>query len=185
MSRTRVAVMAIAGMLAVLAFAAGITMSMRFEKTRPAPGAAALFTHSLNDADGRMQAISQWQGGLLVVNFWATWCAPCIEEMPDLQTVQAEYAGRGVTIIGIAIDNAAAVKRFRNEQKIGLPLLIAGSAGSDLARDLGNASGALPYTVLVDRSGSVVQSKLGRLKAADLRSWLDAQLDADGQPGRS
>jgi thiol-disulfide isomerase/thioredoxin len=121
--------------------------------------------------------MNQWQGGLLVVNFWATWCAPCIEEMPDLQNVQAEYATRGITVVGVAIDNAAAVRRFRDEQNVRLPLLIAGAAGTELVRQLGNVSGALPYTVLVDRSGNMVQTKLGRLRASELRSWLESQIN--------
>ncbi len=166
--------------VALLAIAAGATMALRFDapSEKVLINAATLLEQSFNDADGRLQPMSQWQGGLLVVNFWATWCAPCIEEMPDLQSVQAEYAERGVTIVGIAIDNASAVKRFRDEQNIALPLLVAGGAGTELVRQLGNASGALPYTVLVDRSGGVVQSKLGRLQASQLRAWLDAALRA-------
>lgn len=146
-------------------------------KTTAPVSAAPIFAQSFNDADGQLQPMNQWRGGLLVVNFWATWCAPCIEEMPDLQKVQAEYANRGVTIVGVAIDNAIAVKRFRDEQSVRLPLLIAGAAGTELARELGNVSGALPYTVLVDRSGSVVQAKLGRLRPSELRSWLDSRLN--------
>ena len=155
-------------------------MALRFDagsKTVPIE-TAALFAQSFNDANGDVQPMTQWQGRLLIVNFWATWCAPCIEEMPDLQKVQAEYAERGVTVVGVAIDNASAVKRFRDEQNVGLPLLVAGAAGSELVRQLGNASGALPYTVLVDRSGSIVRSKLGRLHASELRGWLDAALGA-------
>lgn len=169
----------VAAAIALLALGAGATMALRFDAhPQKAPAATALFARSFNDAEGRMQPMNQWQGGLLVVNFWATWCAPCIEEMPDLQKVQDEYATRGVTIIGVAIDNATAVKRFRDEQNIGLPLLVAGAAGSELVRQLGNPMGALPYTVLVDRTGSVVQSKLGRLRASELRLWLDLQISA-------
>ena len=167
----------IAAATALLALGAGTTMALRFDAhTQKAPAATALFAQSFNDAEGRMQPMNQWQGGLLVVNFWATWCAPCIEEMPDLQKVQAEYATRGVTVIGIAIDNAAAVKRFRDEQNVRLPLLIAGAAGTELVRQLGNPMGALPYTVLVDRSGHMVRAKLGRVRADELRSWLDSQI---------
>ena len=164
--------------VSLVAIAAGALIALRFEagpETAPVE-TAALFAQSFDDANGDLQPMNQWQGRLLVVNFWATWCAPCIEEMPDLQKVQVEYAERGVTIVGVAIDNASAVKRFRDEQNVGLPLLIAGAAGTELVRQLGNASGALPYTVLVDRSGSVVQSKLGRLHASQLRGWLDAAL---------
>lgn len=164
--------------------AAGALFALRFEtgpETAPVE-TAVLFAQSFNDANGDLQPMDQWQGRLLVVNFWATWCAPCIEEMPDLQNVQVEYAARGVTTVGIAIDNASAVKRFRDEQNVGLPLLVAGAAGTELVRQLGNASGALPYTVLVDRSGIVVQSKLGRLHESELRAWLDAALSAQRSP---
>ncbi len=164
--------------------AAGALLALRFEtgpETAPVE-TAVLFAQSFNDANGDLQPMDQWQGRLLVVNFWATWCAPCIEEMPDLQKVQVEYAARGVTTVGIAIDNASAVKRFRDEQNVGLPLLVAGAAGTELVRQLGNASGALPYTVLVDRRGIVVQSKLGRLHESELRAWLDAALSAQRPP---
>ncbi len=166
--------------VSLVAIAAGALMALRFDTGSGGVSVqtAALFEPSFDDADGRLQPMNQWQGRLLVVNFWATWCAPCIEEMPDLQKVQAEYAERGVTIVGVAIDNASAVKRFRDEQNVAIPLLVAGAAGTELVRQLGNASGALPYTVLVDRSGRVAQSKLGRLQASELRAWLDAAISA-------
>jgi len=163
---------------AILALLFGVAVALR-HNTVPTPAplpAAALFTHTFNDADGTPQPIAQWHGHWLLVNFWATWCAPCVEEMPDLQTVRGEYASRGVTVIALAIDNATAVKRFRDELKLQLPLLIAGADGSELIRQLGNSSGALPFTVLVDKSGSIVQSKLGQVRAPELRSWLDARL---------
>lgn len=164
--------------VSLVAIAAGALVAHRFNAgpEKMPVQTAALFAQSFNDANGDVQPMHQWRGQLLVVNFWATWCAPCIEEMPDLQRVQVEYAQRGVTTLGVAIDNAGAVRRFRDEQNINFPLLVAGSAGSELARQLGDASGALPYTVLVDRGGSVVQSKLGRLNASELRAWLDAAL---------
>ncbi len=166
--------------VSLVAIAAGALMALRFDTGSGGVSVqtAALFEPSFDDADGRLQPMNQWQGRLLVVNFWATWCAPCIEEMPDLQKVQAEYAERGVTIVGVAIDNASAVKRFRDEQNVAIPLLVAGAAGTELVRHLGNASGALPYTVLVDRSGRVAQSKRGRLQASELRAWLDAAISA-------
>lgn len=169
--------MAFAG-IALVAFAIGATAALRFGAS-PAPApipATALFQHTFDDADGQPQAIAQWQGRLLVVNFWATWCVPCVEEMPDLQSVQTEYQAQGITVVGLAIDNPAAVKGFRDKLQLQLPLLVAGASGTELARQLGNVSGALPYTVLVDRTGNVVQSKLGRLRAPELRGWLNTHL---------
>lgn len=168
----------IAAMAGVLALLIGFAVASRFGSapTSVPVSATALFSHTFSDANGQPQAMSQWQGTWLVVNFWATWCAPCVEEMPDLEKVQAEYAGRGVTVVGLAIDNPTAVKQFRDSLNLKLPLLIAGAAGTDVARQLGNLSGALPYTVLVDQNGNIAKSKLGQVRASELRSWLEAGL---------
>ena len=172
----------VAVVVGLLALLIGLAIALRYDAASPAAPvpATALFAHTFNDADGQPQPMNQWQGTWLVVNFWATWCAPCVEEMPDLQRVHVEYAGRGVAVVGLAIDNPAAVKRFRDELKLQLPLLVAGAAGTELARQLGNLSGALPYTVLIDQSGSIVRSKLGQLHAAELRSWLKASIQRTG-----
>lgn len=168
----------IAATVGVLALFIGFAIASRFGSAPTAApvSATALFSHTFTDANGQSQAMGQWQGTWLVVNFWATWCAPCVEEMPDLEKVQAEYAGRGVTVVGLAIDNPTAVKQFRDSLNLKLPLLIAGAIGTDVARQLGNVSGALPYTVLVDREGNITRSKLGQVRASELRSWLDAGL---------
>lgn len=160
--------------------AAGAGAWLSARRLEPAPTSdletAALFASTFPDADGTPQPIAQWREKLLVVNFWATWCPPCVEEMPDLQRVRDEYRGRGVEVIGIGIDSAERIRDFRERLRLSLPLLVAGAAGSELGQALGNRAGALPYTVLVDRQGRVVQRKLGQIKPAELRSWLDAQL---------
>ena len=168
----------IVALVGVLALLIGFAVASRFGSAPTAVpiSAAALFSHTFTDVHGQPQAMSRWQGTWLVVNFWATWCAPCVEEMPDLEKVQTEYAGRGVTVVGLAIDNPTAVKQFRDSLDLKLPLLIAGAIGTDIARQLGNSSGALPYTVLVDRNGNIVRSKLGQVRANELRSWLDTGL---------
>lgn len=134
-----------------------------------------LFALTLADANGREQPLAQWRGRLLVVNFWATWCAPCVEEMPELQAVREEYRSRGVEIIGLGIDSAAKIRQFRDEHALTLPLLVAGLEGSGLGARLGNTAGALPYTVLIDADGRVVERKLGRIRPSELRGWLDAR----------
>ena len=98
--------------------------------------------------------------------------------MPDLQRVYDDYKERGVVVVGLGIDNPSALKRFRDEYLLSLPLFAAGASGNDLGRALGNASGALPYTVLVDRKGRIVQARLGQIRPAELRRWLDAQIGA-------
>lgn len=162
---------------AVAAAAGAATAWWRLAPTLPVSAAAdVLFASTFADPDDHPQPLSQWKGRLLVVNFWATWCAPCVEEMPDLQKVRDEYAGRGVEIIGIGIDNIKKIRDFRDQHRLTLPLLVAGAGGSELGRALGNVAGALPYTVLVARDGRIVQRKLGQIKPSELRRWLDAQL---------
>lgn len=143
---------------------------------------ARLMALALPDLEGKTQALSQWRGKVLVVNFWATWCPPCVEEMPDLQRVRDEYRARGVEIIGVGIDNAAKIREFRDRLGITLPLLVAGVGGTELGRELGNQAGVLPYTVLVATDGKIVQRKIGQVKPAELRAWLDAALSAQGSP---
>jgi thiol-disulfide isomerase/thioredoxin len=170
-SRLLIGVIAVGGLLLGLG-----TALHRYASYASDASTAALFEQTFNDADGRPQPMKQWQDRLLVLNFWATWCAPCVEEMPELQKVEHDYAARGVAVVGLGIDNAAAIRRFRDEQRITLPLLVAGAGGSEIARQFGNPSGALPYTVLIDRNGRIVQARLGRIREQELRSWLDARV---------
>lgn len=135
----------------------------------------ALFSQTFPTPEGKERALADYRGKLLIVNFWATWCAPCVEEMPDLQQVRDEFAGKGVEVLGIGIDNAKNIVEFRDRFAIRFPLFVAGSGGSELARALGNQAGALPFTVLVSRDGQVIQRKLGPIKPAELRLWVEAQ----------
>lgn len=163
--------------VAVIALASGAVAA--WWRLQPvAVGEAAvetMFAQRFADADGRQRALSDWRGKLLIVNFWATWCAPCVEEMPDLQAVRDEFASRGVEVLGIGIDNAKNIAAFRDKLDIRFPLFVAGAGGSELGRALGNQAGVLPYTVLVSRDGRVVQRKIGQIKPAELRLWLAAQ----------
>ena len=177
MSRRQVWWMAAA--IASIAFVAGVSFALRHFSTAPAgASAAAFFERTFNDLDGRPAEMMQWKDRIIVLNFWATWCPPCVEEMPDLQRVYDDYKERGVVVVGLGIDNPSALKRFRDEYLLSLPLFAAGASGNDLGRALGNASGALPYTVLVDRKGRIVQARLGQIRPAELRRWLDAQIGA-------
>jgi len=166
--------------LATGALAAGLGVAINWWRTRSrqvaAEATAALFAATFQDADGQPQPLMQWRGRLLVVNFWATWCPPCIEEMPDLQEVRNAYQDRGVEVIGIGIDSASKIAAFRDRRRITLPLLVAGAGGSELNRALGNGSGALPYTVLIDQDGRIVERHLGQVRPEQLRRWLDAAL---------
>jgi peroxiredoxin len=163
--------------VALTALVAGLLVAIqRYSPNAPGASAEAFFTHVFKDLDGEPRAMAEWQGQWVVVNFWATWCPPCVEEMPDLQRVHDDYRGRGVVVVGLGIDNPSALKRFRDEHKLTLPLYAAGAAGSELGKALGNAAGALPYTLLIDRKGRIVRARLGQIQPAELRRWLDAQL---------
>lgn len=124
---------------------------------------AALFAQQLNDADGKAQALAQWRGRPLVVNFWAPWCAPCVKEMPVLVKLQQDFAAKNLQVIGIGMDNPTAIAEFRQQHKISFPLLVGGVEASELARGLGNQAGALPFTVVIDKDGKVLKTYTGLL----------------------
>jgi thiol-disulfide isomerase/thioredoxin len=166
--------------LATAVIAAGAGAGIAWWRVTPQASAVdveqTLFATTFEDADGRPQALRQWQGRPLVVNFWATWCPPCVEEMPGLQQIRDEYRAKGVEVIGVGIDNAAKIREFRDRHGITLPLLVAAVGGSELGRQLGNTAGVLPYTVLVSPDGTVVQRRIGQIRPAELRAWLQAVL---------
>jgi peroxiredoxin len=166
----------VVGVVAAVALAAGLSLALRHFSTGSGGSADVFFQQTFKDLDGVTVPMAQWKDRVVVVNFWATWCPPCVEEMPDLQRIHDDYAARGVVVVGLGIDSPSALKRFRDQHQLSLPLLAAGAAGSELGRALGNGSGALPYTVLVDRKGRIVQAHLGQVRPVDLRRWLDAQL---------
>lgn len=134
------------------------------------PAVATFFAQQLEDNDGKIQSLSQWQGKTLVVNFWATWCAPCVEEMPELTELQTELAPNNVQILGLGIDTVSNIREFAGKYKITYPLYIAGVAGTELSRLFGNQSGGLPFTVIIGADGEVKKTYLGRLKMDELRA---------------
>lgn len=171
----------VAAVIASIALAAGLSLALRHYSVGTGTSAEAFFAETFNDLDGQPMAMSRWKDRIVVLNFWATWCPPCVEEMPDLQRVHDEYTERGVTVVGLGIDSPSALKRFRDDHLLSLPLFAAGASGSELGRALGNPSGALPYTVVIDRKGRIVQARLGQVRPAELRRWLDAQIGASAR----
>ena len=160
--------------LALAALAAGIWLAQaRYAPQRPAASAvAALWQLHFPDERGREQALSQWRGQIVVLNFWASWCAPCREEIPDFVALRTQYRPKGVEFVGIAIDNQANVAQFLQHLPVDYPILIGEGGASSLTRQLGNPSGALPYTIVLDRDGHIVLSHLGRLPRATLDHTL-------------
>jgi len=134
--------------------------------------AGAIFGVALPDMLGREQSIGQWKGKVLIVNFWATWCVPCREEMPEFVKAQREFGGQGLQFVGVAIDDAAKVKEFAAELGLNYPALIGGYGAIELSKTLGNRLGALPFTIIVDRSGHVNHTQLGPIKEVQLRAII-------------
>lgn len=162
-------------LIAVSCIALGLFASL-YNKTPPsappAPALQALLAESLPDAAGKLQPLAQWQGKILVINFWATWCAPCVKEMPALSALQTELADKKIHIIGIGIDSAKNVGAFADKYAISYPLYVAGMGGSQFSRAFGNQAGGLPYSVVVGGDGQIRKTYLGELDIAVLRRDL-------------
>jgi thiol-disulfide isomerase/thioredoxin len=128
-----------------------------------------LFAARMPDLEGSQASLAQWRGKVLVVNFWATWCNPCREEIPDFIHLQKEFGDKGIQFVGIAADQVDKVRLFANELQINYPLLIGNYEALDLAKGVGNRISALPFTVVLDRNGRLVHRQLGILKVDKLR----------------
>jgi peroxiredoxin len=157
----------ILGVAGVLALAVGAFVGLRQE---PPQDASTLLALSLPDITGQQQSLGQWRGKVVVVNFWATWCAPCREEMPEFVRAQSEFGSRGLQFVGIAVDQADKVDEFAKELGLNYPILIGGFGAIELSKTLGNRLMALPFTIIVDRQGRVAHTQLGPLKPEQLRS---------------
>lgn len=112
------------------------------------------------------------RGRPLLVNFWATWCPPCVEEMPLLDAFFRQHAANGWQVLGLAIDQPSAVRTFLQRTPVTFPIALAGLEGTGLARGLGNVTGGLPFSVLVGADGAVRERRMGQLSEADLRAWF-------------
>ncbi len=139
-----------------------------FAQSRPATD--TLFAASLTDLDNKPAALARYRGKPLVVNFWARWCAPCRQEIPELIKFRQAQKGR-IEVLGIGIeDKVEPVREFAARNKMDYPVLLAGDQGIALMQALGNKVGGLPYTLYIDGQGRIVGEKMGMLKAADLEA---------------
>lgn len=161
------------GAAGVIALAAGLGLAL-WDRT-PAD-ASALLALSLPDTHGTSQSLGQWRGKVLVVNYWATWCGPCREEMPEFVRAQRELGPKGLQIVGIAVDQPDKVAQFAKELDLNYPALISTYEAVDIGKPLGNRLAALPFTVVLDREGRVAHTQLGPLKPAQFRAIVGALL---------
>jgi thiol-disulfide isomerase/thioredoxin len=162
----------ILGAAGIAAAAAGFLAGPALLRLGVSGEGEALRSARFADLEGRPRRLAEWRGKILLCNFWATWCAPCREEIPLLVAASQKYGASGVEIVGIAIDNAAKVREFAASFNISYTVLLAEADGLDLMRQLGNSGGGLPYTVVADRQGALVHHKLGALKQAELDGFL-------------
>ncbi len=167
------------GAVALLSLLAGVGLFLWLEPNlrgpQPGPPAVAeLHSIPLTDLDGGEHRLGDWRGQILIVNFWAPWCVPCRREIPTLIEFRREHAGRGVNLIGITFDGAEPVRRFAREYAIDYPLFLAGNGIPMYNAALGNASGALPFTAMLDRDLRVSARHTGEVSRAQLEAWLAA-----------
>ncbi|MDP2072419.1 TlpA disulfide reductase family protein [Methylotenera sp.] len=134
------------------------------------------FAAKLPNEHGVSQSLSQYKGKIIVLNFWATWCPPCREEMPELSELHTEYKNKNVVVLGMAIDELSLVKEFSDATPVSYPLLADENEGMALASHLGNDKGVLPYTVIINIDGTVANAYFGRINKPLLASSLDKLL---------
>lgn len=164
----------------VVASAAVLTGYLTQKGMQPAAAKAdaseALMATRLPDLRGVEQELAQWRGKVMIVNYWATWCPPCIKEIPEFSSVSRRYADQPVQFVGVSIDDVDKVQAFRDEHDVPYPLLIATHSALKLTAELGNAAQALPFTLIVDPSGTIRHAKLGTLSETELEGKIQALL---------
>ena len=152
----------------------------RMPEQPPAPAGVKTFAvgdsvsgYALPDLDGNTTALAKWHGQVVVLNFWASWCVPCIKEMPMLEKFQHEHAGDGVQVVGVAMEQPQSAATFMKRMAVDYPILVGIDADPVPTTVFGDTAGLLPYTVLIGRDGRILEIRLGPLDPAKLADWLD------------
>jgi len=155
-----------------LAGAAGALFALHRYRDQRGKIANAMMAMRVHDLRGQTRSLDQWRGRVLVVNLWATWCAPCREEIPVLVKLQDRHGPGGLQIVGVAIDRRDKVRAFAREFGINYPILLGGLEWVELSRQLGNRVGGLPFTLVFSRSATVVDTFLGQLNERKLEGTI-------------
>jgi thiol-disulfide isomerase/thioredoxin len=163
--------------VAVSAAVAGAGLAWRHRQTTGSPppndplAVIGFWALKFDTPAGKSLDMSAFKGRLLLVNFWATWCPPCVQELPLLNRFYAENSKNGWQVLGVAVDQPDAVNRFLAQMPLGFSVALAGMAGVGLSKSLGNLSGGLPFTVVIGSDGAVLHRKMGQVSLADLSAW--------------
>lgn len=158
--------------IALIALAVGIFVQRAKQTPVETVAAQPALDFSFPDVNDKQLAISNWRGKVLVINFWATWCAPCLQEIPEFIKLQAEYQARGLQFIGVAIDEKQQVQDYLQRVGINYPVMLAGDAGIALSQQLGNIINAVPFTLIVSQSGQIVHRQPGELSNAQILEYV-------------
>lgn len=171
----------IVGGTATAALAAGVALQLRrnpeVQQTPaldPNSAEAGFWQMRFEQPDGQVLDMAGWRGKPLLLNFWGTWCPPCIKEMPELDRFAQRFAKQGWRVLGLAVDNPKAVREFLLRSPVSYTIGLAGFDGAELSRRLGNTMAGLPFTVAFDRQGAVRHRKAGATTLEELSRWAEA-----------
>ena len=159
------------GALAATALGAGVGASWWRNRPKPDAAPAGLWARQWVSPQGPSIAMQSFQGRPLLVNFWATWCPPCIEELPLIETFYQQNKANGWQVLGLAVDKLERVQSFLKATPLSFAIGMAGLEGTELSRELGNMTGSLPFTVVLANDGQIAKRKLGRIVQQDLDQW--------------
>jgi thiol-disulfide isomerase/thioredoxin len=175
MNRRQLLIISATSLLALLA---GILTSHWITQTGLASKTSvkAFFANPWQSPDGKPVDASKWQGKILVVNFWASWCPPCVEEMPTLSQLQQAYLQQNVLFVGIGIDSPSNIREFLQKTPVSYPIVIGGLEGSNISKQMGNTQGALPFTIIINSKGKATYSKLGKINEDELNKAIKSAL---------
>jgi len=171
-AQRRTLIVAGAAAMATVAGVGGFLWQRRSERADTA--SAELWSLDFETLGPDRLAMAALRGKPLLLNFWATWCPPCVREMPALDRFFRDHSAKGWQVLGLAADNAQAVRKFLADTPVAFPIALAGFAGIELSQRLGNSSGGLPFTVVYGRGGQAVQRHIGETRYEQLAAWAKA-----------
>ncbi len=164
--------------MSLLALLGGALTSQWISKAGSASeaGIQAFFANEWQKPDTKPINTQEWGQKVLVVNFWASWCPPCVEEMPQLEKLQSEFLQQNVLFVGIAVDSPSNVREFLKKTPVSYPIAMGGMNASQIYKALGNTQSALPFTVIINAKGKAIYSKLGKIDEEELRKVIKSAL---------